>query len=425
MNSESDDATGTILPASDLPKHDGWNRYRQCAMVMTLARQRHTMKWAIVLILFASACSTTTSTGATTHSVGKAVPVASTEPRSSADTTFSAATTATESPTTGSPTTTHLTTVTLPRPDGPSAVGVTPSGFPDTEVFYPAVASTGVGSHHYIDARWATAAGLDPAQMDRVLSSAQQDATPEQTTSPRPIVVIMPGWRSVIAFATSLAEELASHGYVVLMQQTDVVTEATHESSTAEDRINRTALLRHLLDFIHGRSFANLVGPIDLDRIAVGGHSYAGSIAFDANITDRRVAAVFDLDGSVRAAQTRPIPTRPSLIVTTVNDATTFDPLLSDFATRSPNIVAVGITNALHVDVTDAASIPSTLGTSVYSTLLGSIGSAGTIETSTIVLRFLDTALGADRRVPTTDELLHGLSQVTTDPFKLGPPPTG
>jgi hypothetical protein len=113
------------------------------------------------------------------------------------------------------------------------------------------------------------------------------------------------------------------------------------------------------------------------------------------------------------------------LIVTTVNDATTFDPLLSDFASRSPNVVAVGITNALHVDVTDAASIPSTLGTSVYSTLLGTIGPTGTIEASTIVLRFLGAALGPDRRVPTTDELLHGLSEVTDDPFGLRTLATG
>ena len=383
------------------------------------------MQMALVLVLIASGCATSTSTSATTHSIAITDPAASTESSSSATTTPHTSTPATESQVTGSPTSAQLTTVTLPRPDGPSAVGVTASGFPDTEVFYPAVASTGAGHHQYMDARWATAAGLDPAQMDRVVSSAQQDATPEPTTSPRPIVVIMPGWRSVIAFATSLAEELASHGYVVLMQQTDVVTEATHDSSTTDDRINRTSLLRHLLDFIHGTAFKDLTGPIDLDRIAVGGHSYAGSIAFDANITDRRVAAVFDLDGSVRAAHTRPIPTRPSLIVTTVNDATTFDPLLSDFASRSPNVVAVGITNALHADVTDAASIPSTLGNSVYATLLGTIGSSGTIEASTIVLRFLSAALGPDRRVPTTDELLHGMSQVTTDPFELGPPPTG
>ena len=55
--------------------------------------------------------------------------------------------------------------------------------------------------------------------------------------------------RSIVAFSTSLAEDLASHGYVVLATQTDVVAEWSHPKSTTDDRNKRFALLTHVLDF--------------------------------------------------------------------------------------------------------------------------------------------------------------------------------
>ena len=96
-------------------------------------------------------------------------------------------------------------------------MGVAASGFPYTVVYYPAVAGTGHGHHRYVEPAWATVAGLDPSQMDRVVSAAQIDATPAPTIAPRPVVLLTPGCGSVVAFSTSLAEDLASHGYVVLV----------------------------------------------------------------------------------------------------------------------------------------------------------------------------------------------------------------
>ncbi|MDQ1422808.1 MAG: hypothetical protein QOD72_306 [Acidimicrobiaceae bacterium] len=296
-------------------------------------------------------------------------------------------------------------------------MGVAASGFPDTVVFYPAVAGTGTGPRRYIDPAWASAAGLDPALMDRVVSAAEVDAAPEPANAPRPTVLLMPGWRSVVALSTSLAEDLASHGYVVLAAQTDVAAEWSHPKSTPEDRSNRLALLGRILDFVHGAVLPALVGPIDLSRVAVGGHSYAGTIAFDAALSDRRIAAIVDLDGSARNAADRPPPTRPTLVLVTVNDGAASDPLLGALAARSTRIVAVGVLNALHLDVTDAASIPSVLGTSVFSTMVGPVGPTGTTDTSTIVRRFLDNTLGPARRQPSSDELVRGLPSATADPF--------
>ena len=316
--------------------------------------------------------------------------------------------------------------VDLPRPDGPASVGIAAAGFADTVVFYPAVAGTGRGLHRYVEPEWATVAGLDPALMDRVVSSAQIDATPLPADSPRPIVLLTPGWRSLVAFSTSLAESLASNGYVVLATQTDLVAEWSHPASTQQDRDKRLAVVRRLLDFTAGPSLPKLVGPIDVHRIAVGGHSYAGTIAFDATVADRRIAVVFDLDGSARGEATRTPPTRPTLVVVTVDNAKVADPLLGHFAARSPNIAAVGVLDALHLDVTDAASIPMLLGTSVFSTLVGTVGSSGTTDTSRIVGRFLDATLTTRQRQPTGAELVGGLPSATADPFgsqaPAGPP---
>ena len=134
------------------------------------------------------------------------------------------------------------------------------------------MAGTGHGHHRYVEPAWATVAGLDPSQMDRVVSAAQIDAMPAPTIAPRPVVLLTLGWRSVVAFSTSLAEDLASHGYVVLATQTDVVAEWSHPKSTTEDRTKRETCLP-TCSTSSRHPHRPLVGPIDLHRIAAGGHS--------------------------------------------------------------------------------------------------------------------------------------------------------
>jgi hypothetical protein len=306
----------------------------------------------------------------------------------------------------------------LPAPSGAWAVGVAASGFPDTEVYYPAVRGTGHGPHRYVEPAWARAAGLDPAKMDRVVSSAQIDATPQPTLVPRPMVLLNPGWRSIVAFSTSLAEDLASHGYIVLASQTDVATEWSHVAGPVPvDRNARYNLLEALLRFVEGPVLPALVGPIDLHRIAAGGHSYAGSVAFDVSLIDPRLTAVFDLDGSVRGvAGTMRLP-RSALLLVTMRHGIASDLRLAALGRRSPHVVAVGLQGSLHLDVTDAAVMHSLLGTSVFGRLDTAIGATGTIDTSVIVRRFLDGALGTTPRLPTARQLASGLRSVSAHPF--------
>jgi hypothetical protein len=287
-------------------------------------------------------------------------------------------------------------------------------------VYYPAAAGTGRGHVRYLDPALAGVIGLRPGGTERVVSSAEVDAEPAPTSTPRPLVLLSPGWRFLAAFLTFMAEDLASHGYVVVATQTDVATEARHHNVTAEDRAKRSALLERVLDFVSGPALPALVGPIDRGRIAAGGHSFAGSIAFDASLADRRIAAVFDLDGSVLGAASRTPVRRPALVVVTIDHGLISDPLLARLGSASRSVVSVGLSPALHLDLTDVGSIPSMVTGSLYAPLVSVLGPRGTVAAATILRRFLDAALALIPRTPTASELVEGLWATTADPFGKG-----
>ena len=288
--------------------------------------------------------------------------------------------------------------------------------WPSTIAYYPAQPDTGEGHRPYIDTVAAASFGLSPEVLNQIETTALVGATPASSTQLRPVVVLTPGFRSVIALSTSLAEQFASHGFVVIAAQTDVVTETSHQRATDDDRSKRFAQLADILDGLGDPALAALIGPLDLARVAVGGHSWAGSIAFNASLNDTRIAAVFDLDGSLFGAAGTTPPEVPALLLVTLGGPGP-DAVLRALAPRSSNMVAVGLIEARHFDVTDAASIAPLLGTSPASLGLGSIGPAGTTDTSTIVLRFLDAALSSSPRLATGAELVDGLLAATADPF--------
>jgi hypothetical protein len=156
---------------------------------------------------------------------------------------------------------------------------------------------------------------------------------------------------------------------------------------------------------------------VDTARIAIGGHSYAGAIALDVALADRRVAAVVDIDGGARVESTRPAANRPTLLLGSVDDSVERDAALGAFAARSPNTVSVGVTQALHMDLTDAALMPQLLGNSVFAPLLGEAGARGPATAATIVRRFLEATFSPTAHVPSATELLGGLAGTTATPY--------
>ncbi|MEV8530495.1 alpha/beta hydrolase [Streptomyces sp. NPDC051211] len=133
-----------------------------------------------------------------------------------------------------------------------------------------------------------------------------------------PLVVLSPGFTVHRATLTSLAEELASRGYVVA-----AVDHAYESVGTAfpGGRVleclactrvggdgsdfravsdNRARDVSFLLDRLTGRSPAwRKAGLIDRNRIAMAGHSIGGASSAAAMAADRRIRAGIDMDGTL------------------------------------------------------------------------------------------------------------------------------
>ena len=303
----------------------------------------------------------------------------------------------------------------LAAPDGPFPVGVVDLPLPNSVAYYPAEPQTGTGPHPYLDPRVATEMGL-PGQFAAVTTSSQVAAQPHNGPAPRPVVVLAPGFGSVIALSTSLAEHLASHGYVVVALQTDVIAETVAVMPNDLQGAARRKQIDAALGLIESASFAGMVGSVDLTRIAVGGHSYAGSVAFNMSLHVPRVSAVFDLDGLLFDEAANVPTTVPSLVITS-GGGTAADPVLRKIVSSGTNTVAVGLVGARHSDLTDAAALAPMLRDAGIPADLGPIGAVATSNTSKIVQRFLDAALANPRQLPTAAALIEGLPATTTEAF--------
>jgi dienelactone hydrolase len=165
--------------------------------------------------------------------------------------------------------------------------------------------------------------GVPAAALSTTRTNAVSDATPAGLRRTLPLVVLSPGFTNSRSVLTALAEDLASHGYVV------AGIDHTYESfGTAfpDGRIT-TCLARETRrpgpgfweKLVAGRaadvSFVlnELTGAqpawpgaalIDLSRIAMAGHSIGGAAAIAALLADSRIRAGIDMDGTTYA----PIP---------------------------------------------------------------------------------------------------------------------
>nr|WSW42015.1 alpha/beta hydrolase [Streptomyces sp. NBC_01001] len=144
---------------------------------------------------------------------------------------------------------------------------------------------------------------------------ARSDARP--VAGRYPLIVLSPGFTVPRATLTSLAEELASRGYVVAAVDHAYETSGTafpggrvltclacgKAQSEAGAKLvadNRARDVSFLLDRLTGRHPAwRNAGLIDQSRIAMAGHSIGGSAAVAAMATDPRIRAGIDMDGGV------------------------------------------------------------------------------------------------------------------------------
>ncbi|MFD9702497.1 alpha/beta hydrolase family protein [Lentzea sp. NPDC059081] len=165
---------------------------------------------------------------------------------------------------------------------------------------------------------------VPPDALTEVRTHARAGAPPLRTHHRFPLVVLSPGLAFPRWTLTTLAEELASRGYVVAgidhtyegaavtfpdgrVAKCVVCTGGTSGASiTASRALDISFVLDHVL-----AQYRDLVDP---HRIAVAGHSIGGAAAAATMLADSRVDAGLNLDGSFQPALAQDLA-RPFLLV--------------------------------------------------------------------------------------------------------------
>jgi predicted dienelactone hydrolase len=260
----------------------------------------------------------------------------------------------------------HHRTVTLPQPSGPYAVGrltglveerherqlLSPNPNDPRQAFvwvwYPADASSAAKRCDYLPADWRGVLNETRGPFNRYILSVDLAHMKDQSLcgvgiSPRqqryPLILLRAGSSALISQYTVLAENLASHGYIVLgfdaPYRSEVVVFPSGgfvkrlasndaESLSGEKQL---ALARKLvaawaadaswvLDKVTGTPiFANLRDHIDSQKIAIVGHSLGGATALQFCHDDPRCRAGVDIDGVVLGDVAKQGMDKPFLIL--------------------------------------------------------------------------------------------------------------
>ncbi|SES40061.1 Alpha/beta hydrolase family protein [Actinokineospora terrae] len=229
-----------------------------------------------------------------------------------------------------------------------------------------------------------------------------------------PVVLFSPGSSGVRTQNTALAEELASHGYLVaaldhlydsaavVLDDGRTITSAT-VSTGDRDRDDRLAddwtairaadlglVLTRLEDLDRGTD--PLAGRLDTTRVAATGHSMGGAAALLAARQDHRFDAVIDLDGYPRGPQS-PALSQPTLALTqaiTPDTDPRYLPQLTDVLTR-------GTATNYRLTIPGAAHLTFMDGPLYLPPVPSIVGSLGRTESPHVVaattLAFLDSVL--------------------------------
>jgi dienelactone hydrolase len=215
--------------------------------------------------------------------------------------------------------------------------------------------------------------GIEAAGLGLVVSGATKGA--EVAAGVHPVIVFSPGNATNVEFYSSIATELASHGFVVIgidhPYQVGAVLRSDgrvavyggdpplgQAEEVRQDRIEaRVEDLGFVLDqlALDAAGIPQLAGHLDLTRIGVMGHSDGGITA--AEVCDHsRVDACLNIDGqaaggpfSVRAAPSA--PTKPFLYLT--KESELHPALASLFEQAGDGAFRVVIPAASHQSFTD------------------------------------------------------------------------
>ena len=212
----------------------------------------------------------------------------------------------------------------LPPPTGPFAVGTVTVALQaaspvQTRLWYPATAAPGLRTAPYQSG----VASLAGRYRDLVRTHALVDAPFASVPAPARLILCLPGWGGRRTDNTALAEDLASHGYVVASID-DPVPMGAMEFGSADayaGTLSRSAakaakearVVLQVLDGLAGLAAADprFDGRFVTDRVGVVGFSFGGTAGATAARLDPRIRAVVNMDGWLfgdAATQGVPVP---------------------------------------------------------------------------------------------------------------------
>jgi predicted dienelactone hydrolase len=246
----------------------------------------------------------------------------------------------------------HLRSTQLPRPSGPFAVGRTNYVWHDpahadsmapqpgisrtllASIWYPAVKPSRSSYDNYLPARWRSAledksgvvlTKLFTRDLARVRTHSIRDADVSVQEPSYGVVLMRGGHSALTTDYTSLAEDLASHGYVVVgfdapyrtfvtvLPDGTVIPRTPQNNAELLDGDEKVRLATRLvaawssdmsfaldqLDHLNaGDPPSNFRGRLDLQRVGVFGHSLGGAEALQFCHDDARCKAGIDIDGA-------------------------------------------------------------------------------------------------------------------------------
>ena len=254
--------------------------------------------------------------------------------------------------------------LTLPRPTGPHRIGTVSLHLVDrartdpwlpshparelmVQIWYPAARDPGYPPTPWLSAGavpyFERSIGVAEGALRWPTTHARLGAPLSQSRRGRPVVLYSPGLGSDRVMNTTLVEELASHGYIV------VTIDHTHDAGEVEfpdGRVETGALPREVDESVIAQALAVRVadsrfvldqlavieaggnpdagarplptgsaGAFDLSRTGMFGHSLGGATAAATMHADRRVAAGVNLDGSLLRGRATAGSDRPFLLV--------------------------------------------------------------------------------------------------------------
>ena len=241
----------------------------------------------------------------------------------------------------------HRTAVTLPVPTGPFATGrttcawVNPAAKRDVLawIWYPVDRSSSAAPAEYLPYPWRMALAQSSGRLmsqflTKDLGLVQTHSSPNSPISTKqatyPVVIMRAGGGALTIDFTTLAENLASHGYVVagfdapyrtvvavlpdgrVILRSRTATIKTLLSAWTED----TRFFVDQLDHLNGAdSTGRFTGHLDMGRLGMLGYSFGGATALQFCHEDPRCKAGIDIDGAPYGSVVKEGLTQPFLFL--------------------------------------------------------------------------------------------------------------